>query len=295
MDAPKLYTAYKRIAPLSIAVYWGLWILLIVWFADLTDTYPNLDDFLAIFLVVVVIWGPLLVGQLVSRSPRKIAIRANGAVVIEGGAPHPFLREQYLVIMLGEISEMSVRHALLSGNYICLELQYGDSVKLYSKKHMFGQSPEFFDLYVALRNAWKERAAMGRETTTTWQETETHNEAHTMPANVTSRIPAIPATTSTPLPLMKDKVKSAVRNYDDYSWQHEEPAGKSKPGNGILVAAIVFCVFLLVMASTISSFHVPDELVAIREAIYTMLVLIGLVLGGIAVVAVVKSRNGEPQ
>lgn len=295
MNAPKLYTAYKRIAPLSIAVYWVLWILLIVWFADLTDTYPNLDDFLAIFLVVVVIWGPFLVGQLVSRSPRKIAIRANGAVVIEGGSPHPIFREQYPVIMLGEINDMSVRHALLSGNYICLELQYGDSVKLYSKRHMFGQNPEFFDLYVALRNAWKEQGANERETTTTRQETETHNEAHTMPANVTTGMPASPATTSTPLPLIKDKVKSAVRNYDDYSWQHEEPAGKSNSGNGILVAAIVFCVFLLGMASLISSFDVPEELIDLRETLYTILVVIGLVLGGIAVVAVVKSRNGERQ
>lgn len=288
MENAEEYTAYRRISLLSIIVYWILLVAFVMWLGDLMDTYPDLDEFLTIFLVVVLICGPFLVGQLVSRVRSIVAIRPNGAIVIDGKRTYPAFREPYSVVMLREISEVTVGYGLLTGNYIAMELHTGDAVKLYAKRHMFGHNPEFFDLYLVLRNAWYEEVAAEREKAIPEELLENPKTVSTY-ASAEESNPSLP--TSTPIPKVSNKVRSAVRNPNEHEWQYETHREKSKPRNGILVAAIVFCVFLLVMASTISSFHVPDELVAIREAIYTMLVLIGLVLGGIAVATFVKSRN----
>jgi len=64
-----------------------------------------------------------------------------------------------------------------------------------------------------------------------------------------------------------------VRNDSEHGWEQDTVSKKDNGGNGILVAAIIFCVFLLGMASVISSYDVPEELVGVRKTLYTILVL----------------------
>jgi len=151
------YTAYKRVGSISIIVYWALWIGYVIWFGNLMDRYPDLDDFLIIFLALVLIWGPFFAGQLASRFQRRVSIKPSGTIIIEAVTPNPIVRDEYPVMTIGDISDINVHHGLFTGNYIAIELHGYIMVKLYSKRYMLSQNKDFFDLYIALKNAWTTR------------------------------------------------------------------------------------------------------------------------------------------
>ncbi|MBX2904952.1 MAG: hypothetical protein KF744_02880 [Taibaiella sp.] len=292
MDAPKLYTVYKRIAPLSIAIYWVLWLLLIIWFADITEAYPDLNDFLGVLLIINVIWGPFFLGQLVSRFKCIVTVKADAIVHIDAVSRHSLVRDDHPVVMLKDVNEISTGHDLFAGNYIALRFRYGHVTRLYSKRYMFSKNPEFFDLYVALKNAWNgiEETEKGKiRTAHEWEGSVGVAPLHEYtPVSIpVSPEPTHAPATPTPVPQPAAGVRSAVRSDNVVKPQPQTLQKKTDTGNGITIAAVIFCLFLLGMASLISSYEVPAGLDGVRDTLYTMLIIIALILGGIIVASFV--------
>lgn len=300
MDAPKLYTAYKRIAPLSIAIYWVLWLLLIIWFADITETYPDLNDFLGVLLIVNIIWGPFFLGQLLSRYKCIVTVKADAIVHIDAVSRISLVRDDHPVVMLKDVNEISTGHDLFAGNYIALRFRYGHVTRLYSKRFMFSKNPEFFDLYVALKNAWNGIEETEKGKIRTAREWEGSVGAKAPYEYIPVSIPVSPENAptppaATPIPQPATGARSAVRNDSVAKPQPQTAQQKTDTGNGITIAAVIFCLFLLGMASLISSYEVPAGLDEVRDILYTMLIIIALILGGIIVAPFVvrQNRNGK--
>lgn len=297
MHTPVEYTTYKRIAPISIAIYWVLWLLLIIWFADITESYPDLDDFVAVLLIINIIWGPFFLGQILSRFRCVVTVKADAIVHIDATARYSLVRDDHPVIMLKDVNEITAGHELFAGNYIALRFRYGHVTKLYAKRYMFSKNPEFFDLFVELKNAWNSIEETEKEKIRTAHEWEgfvgpgpAEEPILAIPVAEAQTVP--PVVESRPVPPSAVKVRSAIRNESEPIERAVTQPGKSPSGNTLVIAAIIFSFFLLWVAAQISSVDMPEGLAPVTNMLQTILVLIAVVFLVMIVVSFVKRQKG---